>query len=157
MTSCDGTSSLLDRIRGILEENGIPFEVFEHEAVYTNPTMAEALGVKAGDTIKNICMVTKEGEAILVLVPGDARIDTKKICAAAGTSRVSFADEDTVLEKVGCPIGCVPPFGHASEIRAFMDRALLKKRALYFNPGVHTKSFKITSHHLRKLCGATFV
>ncbi|MFH0965416.1 MAG: YbaK/EbsC family protein [Planctomycetota bacterium] len=157
MSSSEPASSLEDRIRHVLAEHNVPFEAFEHPPVYTNPTMADALGVKPADTIKNICMVTKEGEAILVLVPGDARIDSKKIAAAAGTSRVSFADEKTVLEKVGCPIGCVPPFDHAQPLRVFMDRALLRKQFLYFNPGVHVKSFKIPAFHLRKLTNAGLV
>ena len=32
-----------EKIIGILEENNIQYEVFEHEPVFTNPTMAAAL------------------------------------------------------------------------------------------------------------------
>ncbi len=56
MSSSDGTSSLLDRIRGILEENGMPFESFEHEAVGLVPRGIErrllAVGFPEGEVVR---------------------------------------------------------------------------------------------------------
>jgi len=44
-----------------MEEEKIPIEFIEHEPVFTNPTMALALGVKESQTVKSLVLKTKEG------------------------------------------------------------------------------------------------
>lgn len=38
-----------------------------------------------------------------------------------------------------------------------MDSDLTKKNYVYFNPGVHDKSFKIKAWDLKKLCNPVFI
>lgn len=143
---------LEQRIRAALEEKGISFEVIEHAPVYTNPEMAERLGVGQEFTVKNLVLKTREGEFALLLLPGNKRFDTKEVAAALGTKSVSLAKPEEVLNLIGCEIGCVPPFGHAKPLVILMDPGLLLYEYLYFNPGSHSKSFKIPSKHLPELC-----
>jgi Ala-tRNA(Pro) deacylase len=146
-----------EKIIGILEKNKIAYEIFEHEPVYTNPTMAEALGVTEADTVKSLVLLTKEKKMVVLVLPGDKKVDWKKAAAGIGTKKVSFAKPEEVLEKVGCEVGCVPPFGQLTDLPVFMDPELTKKDFVYFNPGVHHKSFKIKAWDLKKLCNPTFV
>jgi len=145
-------SELEEKIMGILAENDIPHELFEHEPVHTNPEMAEKLGVKTDDTIKNLVLATDDGRTIQVILPGNKRFDSKRIARKANARRVSFAKPEKVLEVAGCEVGCVPPFGHLQPIQIYMDRAVFWKKHIYFNPGVHHKSVKIPSAHLKQLC-----
>ncbi len=146
-----------EKIIGILEKYEIPYEVFEHEPVYTNPTMAEALNVSEADTVKSLVLLTKEKEMVVLVLPGDKKVDWKKAAAGIGTKKVSFAKPEQVLEKVGCEVGCVPPFGQLADLPIFMDPELGKKEFVYFNPGIHHKSFKIKAWDLKKICNPTFV
>ncbi|MFW6081010.1 MAG: YbaK/EbsC family protein, partial [Desulfosalsimonas sp.] len=59
------------------------------------------------------------------------------------------------LETVGCEVGCVPPFGHGLPV--YMEPELAEKHLVYFNPGVHHKSFKISGRDLKSLCNPSFV
>ena len=61
---------LEQKIMGILMDQNIPHEVVEHEPVYTNPEMAERLGVKVGETVKNLMLSTADGRIIQVVLPG---------------------------------------------------------------------------------------
>ena len=140
------------KIIGILEKNKIPYEIIEHEPVYTNPTMAAALNVTESETVKSLVLLTKEKRMVVLVMPGDKRVDWKKAASGIGTKKVSFAKPEAVLEKVGCEVGCVPPFGQLTELPIFMDPDLAKKEFVYFNPGVHDKSFKIKAWDLKKLC-----
>lgn len=140
-----------------LDEKGIPYEVVEHEPVYTNPEMAERLGVDVKQTVKNLMLSTADGRVILVVLPGDKRFDSKKVAKKVGTNKVSFAKPEIVLETAGCEIGCVPPFGHLKPVAVYMDPQLLWKEEAYFNPGVHNKSVKIETKHLKALCRATML
>lgn len=141
-----------EKIIGILDADKIPYEIIEHEPVYTNPTMAAALNVTESETVKSLVLLTKEKEMVVLVMPGDKRVDWKKAAAGIGTKKVSFAKPEAVLEKVGCEVGCVPPFGQLTELPIFMDPELAKKDTVYFNPGVHDKSFKIKAWDLKKLC-----
>jgi len=135
-----------------LDDAGIEHEVVEHEPVYTNPEMAERLGVDVSQTVKNLVLVTSDKRFIQVVLPGDKRFDARGVARAAGAKKVSFAKPDKVKELAGCDVGCVPPFGHTRPIPVYMDRELLDKGDVYFNPGVHNKSVRIRAARLRDLC-----
>ena len=144
--------TLEEKIINMLKENKIPYEIFEHEPVYTNPAMAEALGVSESETVKSLVLMTKEKEMVVLVLPGNKRVDWKKAASGVGTKKVSFAKPEQVSEKVGCEVGCVPPFGQMTSLPIYMDTELTKKDYVYFNPGVHDKSFKIKAWDLKKLC-----
>jgi len=144
--------TLEEKIINMLKENKIPYEIFEHEPVYTNPAMAEALGVRESETVKSLVLMTKEKEMVVLVLPGNKRVDWKKAASGVGTKKVSFAKPEQVSEKVGCEVGCVPPFGQITPLPIYMDTELTKKDYVYFNPGVHHKSFKIKAWDLKKLC-----
>ena len=146
-----------EKIIGILDTIKIPYEIIEHEPVYTNPTMAAAIDVTESETVKSLVLLTKEKDLVVLVMPGDKRVDWKKAAAGIGTKKVSFAKPEAVLEKVGCEVGCVPPFGQLTDLPIFMDPELAKKDFVYFNPGVHNKSFKIKAWDLKKLCSPKFV
>ena len=145
------------KIIGMLEDTKISYELVEHEPVYTNPAMAEALNVRESETVKSLVLKTKEGHMIVLVLPGNKKVDWKQAAAGAKTKKVSFAKPEEVSETVGCEVGCVPPFGHMTEIPIYMDPDLTKKNFVYFNPGVHDKSFKVKAWDLKKLCKPSFI
>ena len=145
------------KIMAILDEKGIAHEVVEHAPVYTNPEMAERLGCEVGQTVKNLMLVTTEGRIIQVVLPGDKRFDARRVAKKAGTKSVTFASPEKVIEYAGCEVGCVPPFGHLKPVPVYMDRQLIWKKEVYFNPGVHSKSVKIEAKRLKELCKPTML
>jgi Ala-tRNA(Pro) deacylase len=149
--------TLEENIINMMNENKIPYEIFEHEPVYTNPAMAEALGVRESETVKSLVLMTKEKEMVVLVLPGNKRVDWKKAASGVGTKKVSFAKPEQVSEKVGCEVGCVPPFGQMKLLPIYMDTELTKKDYVYFNPGVHDKSFKIKAWDLKKLCNPKLI
>jgi prolyl-tRNA editing enzyme YbaK/EbsC (Cys-tRNA(Pro) deacylase) len=74
----------------ILKKNKIVYEVVEHEPVYTNPAMAEALGVSEAETVKSLVLLTKEKNMVVLVLPGDKKVDWKKAAAGIGTKKVSL-------------------------------------------------------------------
>ena len=145
-------SEIEEKIMRILVERDIPHEIVEHGPVMTNPEMAEKLGVDVSETVKNLMLKTAEGRIIQVVLPGEKRFDGKRVAKKVGTKSVTFAKPEKVLEVAGCEVGCVPPFGHLQPVQVYMDRQLMWKTHVYFNPGVHTKSVKIETKRLKELC-----
>ncbi len=146
--------TLEEKIVQTLQEQGIEFEIHEHAPVYTNPTMATALGVSEAETVKSLVLATKEKTMVVLVLPGNKKVDWKAAARTANTKKVSFAKPEAVSTAVGCEVGCVPPFGHFTRLPIYMDTDLLQQAHVYFNPGVHHKSFKVRSRDLQKLCQA---
>ena len=144
--------TLEEKIIGMLEKKKVSYEIFDHEPVYTNPIMAEKLGVSEAETVKSLVMMTKEKKMIVLVMPGDKKVNWKEAAATAKTKKVKFAKPEDVSQSVGCEVGCVPPFGHLTSIPIYLDKDLMKQEYVYFNPGVHDKSFKVKSWDLNKLC-----
>ncbi len=149
--------TLEEKIRLKMDEQKVLIERVEHEPVYTNPAMALALGVKESQTVKSLVLKTKEGRFLVLVMPGDKKVDWKVLAGQLNTKRMEFAKPEEVLQLVGCEVGCVPPFGHLTELPIYMDRELLKKDVVYFNPGVHDKSFKVKAWDLKKLCNPKMI
>ena len=144
--------TLEEKIIGMLEKKKVYYDIFDHEPVYTNPVMAEKLGVSEAETVKSLVMMTKEKKMIVLVMPGDKKVNWKEAAATAKTKKVKFAKPDDVSQAIGCEVGCVPPFGHLTSIPIYLDKDLMKQEYVYFNPGVHDKSFKVKSWDLNKLC-----
>jgi len=142
------------RIKQILTGHQIDFEETEHEAVYTSQKAAQVIGLEAEEAgVKSLIFKTKEGEFILILSPGNKQVDTKKIAQLEDTKSIYFASPEEVLKITGIPIGSVPPFGHKTKLKTYLNEELLDCEYLYFNPGSHTKTIKMKSEDLLKVLG----
>ena len=140
------------RIKNILADSQIEFEETEHEAVYTSQKAAHVIGLESEEAgVKSLIFKTKKAEYILVLNPGNQKVDTKKIAQMENTKSLHFASPEDVLEITGIPIGCVPPFGHRTKLKTYLNEELLTCEYIYFNPGSHTKTIKIKSKDLLKV------
>jgi Ala-tRNA(Pro) deacylase len=90
--------TLQEKIIVTLDDQKISYEVYEHEPVYTNPAMAEALGVSESETVKSLVLMTKENKMIVLVLPGNKKVNWKQAAAAAKTKKVSFAKPESVSQ-----------------------------------------------------------
>jgi len=139
-----------------LNESGVPFELFEHEPVFTCEQAAEERGGTPADGIK--CLLLKAGEeSVLALSRGDKRLDLKKVASLDGAKKIRLANDKEIGKIALCKKGCVHPF---CEVKTFVDTALAEREFIEFNPGCHDKTVKmkvkdlldiIQSHSVEKI------
>ncbi len=86
---------------------------------------AAAIGVKVGQIVKSLVFAV-DGEIVMAYVSGANQLDEKKLAAAVGGAVCSRVDADAVRAATGYAIGGVPPFGHATQLRVFIDADLLQ-------------------------------
>lgn len=86
---------------------------------------AAAIGVEVGQIVKSLVFAV-DGEIVMAYVSGANQLDEKKLAAAAGGAVCSRVDADAVRTATGYAIGGVPPFGHATQLRVFIDPDLLQ-------------------------------
>jgi prolyl-tRNA editing enzyme YbaK/EbsC (Cys-tRNA(Pro) deacylase) len=108
---------------------------------------AAAIGVHVGQIVKSLIFAV-DGEVVLAYVSGANQLDEAKLAAAAGGSHCSRVDADTVRAATGFPIGGVPPFGHATHLRVFIDPDLLQYDEVWAAAGTWHDVFGIEPHQL---------
>jgi prolyl-tRNA editing enzyme YbaK/EbsC (Cys-tRNA(Pro) deacylase) len=69
--------------------------------------------------------------------------------------KVRRADADTVKKATGYTIGGVPPFGHDTALRLWIDEDLLGHDLIYAAGGVPECIFPLTPEELLKATGGT--
>jgi len=110
-----------EKVAGALRELGVPGEVRElPEPAPTAATAAAQLGCPVG-AIANSLVFNADGAPLLVLTSGAHRVDTARVAALIGASRVKRADPDFVRQSTGQVIGGVAPVGHPEPLRTLVD------------------------------------
>jgi len=115
---------------------------------------AAAIGVDVGQIVKSL-IFSVDGEVLLAYVSGANQLDEKKLAAAAGGLTCSRVDADVVRAATGFPIGGVPPFGLATELRVFVDPDLLQYDEVWAAAGTWHDVFGIEPKRLLEASGAT--
>ena len=117
------------------------------EGTKTAADAAAAIGCQVGQIVKSLIFAV-DGEVVLAYVSGANQLDERKLAAAAGGQTCSRVDADVVREATGFPIGGVPPFGHATHLRVFVDPDLLAYDEVWAAAGTWHDVFGIEPHKL---------
>ncbi len=115
------------RVAEAAAERGLAVEIRRFpDGTKTAADAAAAIGVAVGQIVKSLVFAVGD-EVVLALVSGANQLDERKLAAAAGASgsKARRIDGDAARAATGYPIGGIPPFGHATELRVFVDPDLL--------------------------------
>ena len=113
---------------------------------------ADAIGVELGQIVKSLIFGV-DGEIVLAYVSGANQLDETKLAEAAGGVMCQRVDADVVRSATGFPIGGVPPFGHATPLRIFIDPDLLHYDEVWAAAGTWHDVFGIEPHTLVEASG----
>lgn len=144
-----------EEIIGFLNQNGVTYELSEHEPVYTAPQMAEYLGTSEQRIAKSMVLKKNDGGYVLAVLPGKLKIDFSRFATALSVEKVSLAPIPEAERIARCAVGSVHPFGNLVGLTTYFDRHMLSLDFVYFNPGSHTKSIKISTDDLVRLVNPT--
>ena len=126
------------------------------EGTKTAVDAASAIGCDVGQIVKSLIFAV-DGEVVLAYVSGSNQLDEAKLAIAAGGTTCSRVDADTVRAATGFPIGGVPPFGHDTELRVFVDPDLLAYDTVWAAAGTWHDVFSLTPEQLVAASGGTVV
>lgn len=122
------------------------------EGTKTALDAAAAIGVDVGQIVKSLIFAV-DGNVVLAYVSGANQLDEKKLAAAAGGTKCARVDADVVREATGFPIGGVPPFGHKTRLRVFIDPDLLEWPEVWAAAGTWNDVFGIEPYKLVEASG----
>jgi len=119
---------------------------------------ARALAVDTDQIIKSLVFHV-DGEPLLVINNGIARVDRRKLAVHLGVGRkkVKFANPDTAFSLTGFVVGSMPPFGHKQKLRTLVDTAVTQLDIVYGGGGDIDAMMRLTSDELFKVSQAEVV
>ncbi len=122
------------------------------------PTVADAaaaLNVAPEQIIKSVLFLA-DGQPVMVIASGLARLDRKALADFLGVSRrrVKIASAEQVLAHTGYVAGSVPPFGYKQHIETVVETAVTQLTGPIFGGGGEVHALmQLTVAELRRVVG----
>jgi len=132
------------RVQEAIEKTGFDFIVRElPQSTRSAADAAGAIGCDVGQIVKSLIFRVRDtDEPVLALVSGNHLVDLGKL-AAVGAGELVKADADFARRASGFAIGGVPPFGHETPIRTFIDQDLLEYERVWAAAGTPNAVFEL--------------
>ena len=138
-------SGVVEAVFAFLDGAGIAYRTAEHAPAFTMEDCAAVDRALNALTVKNIFLTTKNRKRFyLCIARPDVRFHTADVSKQAGSSRLSFAPEALLYEKLRCHGGSASPMGlifpEAREVGLIVDSALTEYPTLAFHPCDNTRT-----------------
>lgn len=143
-----GRSETEMKVYDLLDALGIPYEGVDHEAAATVACL-EAVDRALGIVIcKNLFLCNAQKTSFyLLMMPGDKVFRTKELSKQINSSRLSFADAESMARLLGLRPGAVSVLGLMNDrerrVRLLIDRDVVRHEYLGCHPCVNTSSLKL--------------
>ena len=143
----------LEKAENYLKEAGFLDHVIElKESTATVALAAEALGVEPGMIAKTMSFL-QDGQAVLILTEGTARIDNRKYKDAFHMKAKMIPFEE-VEQWIGHAPGGVCPFGIWDGVEVYLDESLRQFETVYPAAGDDHSAVRLSVDELEQIAGA---
>ena len=138
-------SDTIEAVRAFLDGAGIAYRGATHPPAFTMADCEAVDRALGALTVKNIFLTTKNKKrGWLCICRPDARFHTADISRQVGSSRLSFAPEEMLFERLRCRGGSASPLGlifpEARDGGLIVDSALRGVDTLAFHPCDNTQT-----------------
>jgi len=154
-------ANIPSKVTKFLEKSGVKYEEVTHKTVFTSYDKAATLKIKPNVIGKTLVLKT-DNDLAMVLIPGNKNLDKSKFQKVLNVWRkrqgiklvkkTDFISETVMKNKFkGIKLGAVPPFGKLFGMPTFVDKGLVKEKAIFISTGIYDKSFKVSPKIFEKL------
>lgn len=146
----------LETVRAFLAEHAPEARLIEaHASTATVADAAAALGVEPARIAKTLALRVN-GDVLLLVTRGDARLDNAK-CKAAFGGRPRMLGAEETLAVTGHPVGGVCPFGLATPLSVYCDVSLRGFDTVFPAAGSRNSSVEFAPARLAEVTAAEWV
>lgn len=146
-------TSPADDLLQMLDSNGLPYDIAEHEPVFT---IAEALAAAPdidGFKTKNVFLRDAKGTRhFLAIVPHDLRLDLASLAVALGSTKLGMGSPDRLLRHLGVTSGAVSVFAlvndKAHAVELLMDARVWQAAMIQAHPLRNTATVAMSHESL---------
>lgn len=146
------------RVQNTLVELGYTGQVLELEAsTRTAVEAAAAAGCEVGQIVKSLVFqLQPSNEPVLLLVSGTNRVHEKHLGKLLGGT-LNRPDADFVHDISGFAIGGIPPVGHKTQLKTYIDEDLLQYETVWAAAGTPNAVFPIAPQELVQISGGQVI
>lgn len=109
---------------------------------------AAAVGAKVEEFVKNICMITPNGQFVVAIVKGEDNASTSRVGKALNLECPRLATPVEILSETKFPCGGTPSFGFPAIF--LVDPKVMDMEVLYTGGGSETSLVRISPEELLK-------
>jgi Cys-tRNA(Pro)/Cys-tRNA(Cys) deacylase len=111
-------------------------------------------GLELRRVTKNLVAIDSQGRYVLLVVPGDRKVDLKAAAEALGVEHIRLVPFEKAEEISGYPPGGTPTVGHRTKMLVLMDKSLLAFETLYCGGGSRTRLLELRTEDILRLTEA---
>ena len=143
--------AILKKLKLILDEAKVPYEVYSHALAYTAQEIAARQHV-SGNELAKVVMIDADDQLVMGVIRGNDKIALHVVEESLNVRHARLATEDEFIARFPeCEIGAMPPFGHLFGLNVYVDPALAKDEYIYFNAGNHVQTVRLRYKDFAKL------
>lgn len=136
------------RVYDLLDSLHIPYERTDHQAAMTMEDCQEIDRILEVVICKNLFLCNRQHTHFyLLMMPGDKIFKTRDLSGQLGTSRLSFAEPEYMLEFLDITPGAVSVMGlmndRENHVQLLIDRDILSGELMGCHPCVNTSSLRM--------------
>ena len=139
----------------LLESHSISYKITEHKPLFTVEDSKNLRGSIDGAHSKNLFLKDKKNNFFLVSFIEDIIADLKKALVPLNSKKLSFANEDYLMNILGIKPGSVSPFGLLNDkekkVKFFFDQEFMEYEIVNFHPLINTSTVSIAPNDLINL------
>jgi Cys-tRNA(Pro)/Cys-tRNA(Cys) deacylase len=126
-------------LEAYLREKGVWHRFIDKQETVHTADASEATGIDLHRITKNLVSKTNKGEYVLLVVPGDRRVNLKAAAEALGVKNVRLMPFGEAESISGYPPGGTPSVGHKTRMRTVLDSELTEFETLYCGGGTRDR------------------
>lgn len=139
----------------VLNLLNIKYTRYEHKAIYTVNEGKQLEISLTGKMCKNLFLKNSKGDInYLVILDEDKNINLKMLAKQIGSTRLSFAAQEKLFEKLKLVPGSVTPFGIIKnadkDVIVLVDKELANEEKVNFHPNTNTATIGISYTDLER-------
>jgi len=139
----------IEKVKDFFKQYGMDSQIKEFEvSSATVDLAASALGCEPERIAKTLSFMVN-GQAVLVVAAGDAKVDNKKLKEYFKT-KAKMLSPDEAIDLVGHAIGGVCPFAIKNDVSVYLDISLKRFETIYPACGSSNSAIELTIKQLEK-------
>lgn len=152
---CTGRLEKEIRVYDFLDGLGVSYQRIDHEAAMTMDACADIDAVLDATICKNLLLCNRQNTVFyLLLTPGDKHFKTSELSKQIGSSRLSFAAPEYMLEYLDITPGSVSVLGlmndRENHVQLLIDEDVLKGEYFGCHPCINTSSLRLRTEDLTR-------
>ncbi|MEM2110324.1 MAG: aminoacyl-tRNA deacylase [Candidatus Bathyarchaeia archaeon] len=134
-----------------LRRNGIWHRfIIKPETIHTADA-AKVAGIELSRLTKNLVSVTDLGEFVMLIVPGDRKVDLEAAAKVLNVRHLRLVSFDKAESISGYPPGGTPSIGHKNEMKYVIDKSLISHETIYCGGGARDRLLELKTSDVIKI------